>query len=434
MSIVRTLLIAGFSTAATIGSIVKAETPLDAEQKLGLALYNDKNLSLNRNQSCADCHSLSPAIDPQTGKPMPAAGFVDPRNVEEGSPVSEGSIAGRFGALNTPSAGYAAFSPAFHWNAAEGLYVGGQFWNGRAGNLAEQAAGPFLNPVEMAMPNQWSVVDRLKGQGGYTKVFKAVYGLDLERIPAYDPEQPDASAPPGVEEAYGKLTQAIAAFEKSRLFNRFDSKYDFYLAGVTELSPQEKRGLVLFNGKGKCSDCHTSAPGVAPDGSVMPPLFTDFTYDNLGLPRNVQIPGNPEPDLGLGGRDDIKARDPEGEQLGKHKVMGLRNIAVTAPYGHNGVFTTLEQFTRFYNTRDVLGRVADNRDPGFGLEGWPEPEVKQNVNREELGNLGLSAEEEADIVAFMRTLTDGYPQWGADPKVPPGTPSPYAKLPLPPFP
>jgi cytochrome c peroxidase len=422
------------SVALTFGAIAEAGFALDPEQKLGEALYLDKNLSLNRNQSCADCHGLNPSTDPQTGKPLPAAGFVDPHNVENGSPVSEGSVAGRFGALNAPSVGYAAFSPFFHWNAVEGLYVGGQFWNGRADTLAEQAGGPFLNPVEMAMPNQWSVVSRVKSERSYVAAFTAMYGMDLAQIPDYDPKTPDAPIPPGIEEVYGRITQAIAAFEKSRVFNRFDSKYDFHLAGRTGLSPQERLGLALFNGKGKCSACHVSTTGVAPDGSVLPPLFTDFTYDNLGLPRNVKTPGNPLPDKGLGGRGDIAARDPKGGELGKHKVMSLRNIALTAPYGHNGVFATLEQITYFYSTRDVLGRVADNRDPGFGVKGWPAPEVAQNVNREELGNLGLTGEEEAAIVAFMRTLTDDYPQWGKDPKVPPGTPSPFAEMPLPPFP
>ncbi len=430
----RAALVAVISFAMASGTNAAAGFALDEEQKLGQALYLDRNLSLNGNQSCADCHSLNPSNDPHAGKSLPAAGFVDPRNVATGSPVSEGSVAGRFGSLNAPSAGYAAFSPFFHWNSADGLYVGGQFWNGRADTLAEQAGVPFLNPVEMAMPNRWSVVSRLKGRGDYVKAFKAVFGVDLTRISAYDPKTPDAPAPPGVAEAYESMTRAIAAFEKSRVFNRFDSKYDFHLAGRTELSPQEHLGLTLFTDKGKCSACHVSTPGVAPDGSVLPPLFTDFTYDNLGLPRNVNIPGNPEPDKGLGGRADIAARGSGGNELGKHKVMTLRNIELTAPYGHNGVFATLEQITHFYNTRDLLDRVADNRDAGFGVKGWPAPEVAENVNREELGNLGLTGEEEAALVAFMRTLTDGYPQWGKDPKVPPGTPSPFAKMPLPPFP
>lgn len=127
------------------------ETP---EERLGALLYTDQNLSLLRNQACESCHRISPAVDPVTKKALPALGFVDNDNIEEGSVVSDGSVPQRFGSLNAPSVGYAAFSPHFHWNADEGLYVGGQFWNGRAANLHEQAAQPFLNPVEMAMPSR----------------------------------------------------------------------------------------------------------------------------------------------------------------------------------------------------------------------------------------------------------------------------------------
>jgi cytochrome c peroxidase len=409
--------------------------PQSPEELLGALLYNDKNLSVLRNQACESCHRLAPAVDPRTGKPLPALGFVDNDNIEKGTAVSDGSVARRFGSLNAPSVGYAAFSPSFHWDAVEGLYVGGQFWNGRAANLQEQAAQPFLNPVEMAMPSRWAVVTRLKENHRYRELMREVYDIDLDRIPGRELAPARLTPPPGVFAAYDALTKAIAAFEKTRFFNRFTSKFDYFLAGMTELTDKERRGLDLFNGdKAKCSACHISEPGIAPDGSVQPPLFTDFTYDNLGLPRNVNIPGNPEPDLGLGGREDIAARNPSGSEVGKHKVMSLRNIAITPPYGHNGVFKTLEQITHFYNTRDTLGWVVDNNDPGFGVKGWPAPEVPQNVNTDELGDLKLTPEEESDLVAFMRTLTDNYPAWGRDPKVPPGTPSPFAATPFPPFP
>jgi len=229
------------------------------------------------------------------------------------------------------------------------------------------------------------------------------------------------------------MTKAIASFEKTRQFNKFNSKFDFYLAGVIELSAPEKAGLDLFNGKAQCALCHISEPGIAPDGTPFPPLFTDFTYDNIGVPRNTRIPGSPQPDRGLGARSDIAAIAP-GTELGKHKVMSLRNIAVTAPYAHNGVFATLEQVTHFYNTRDTLGSVTSDQSSGFGVTGWPAPEVADNVNVDELGNLGLSSEEEAKVVAFLRTLTDDYPVWGKDPLVPKGTASPFANTPFPPLP
>ncbi len=395
-----------------------AQSRLIDEQQLGRRLYNDKNLSANRNQACATCHSFK-TVD---GK---APAFVDPDNVKKSTPVSLGSIEFATGSLNTPSVAYAMFSPPFHWNKKEGLYEGGQFWNGRASDLAEQAGKPFLNPVEMAMPNEWAVVSRLKEDAAYIQLFFKLYQLDLTAVPHIKDAQFLQPTPAVVDDIYHKMTQAIAAFEKSSVFNKFNSKFDFVLAGQTQFTAQEEQGMKLFNGKARCSACHISQAELDENGEIMPPLFTDFTYDNIGAPRNVKIPGNPSPDRGLGGRSDIRKLSPNGEELGKHKVMTLRNIAITPPYGHNGVFATLEQITHFYNTRDTLGSVPDNASPDFGVSGWPKPEVGKNVNHDELGNLGLTPTQEKAVVAFMKTLTDDYPEWGNDPLVPPGTPSPF---------
>jgi len=386
----------------------------ELENMLGATLYSDKDLSLLRNQSCASCHQLNPATDPSTGRSLSAPGFVDAGNVERGTPVSDGSVAGRFGRLNAPSVGYASFSPPFHWDRTEGLYVGGQFWNGRAKTLVEQAAGPFLNPVEMAMPNKAAVVARLQEKGIYRHLFWSVYNMYIGR----------QLTPAETGAVYDAMTRAIAAFERDRMFSKFTSKFDFYMAGAIQLTPQERLGLELFNNKAQCAACHVSTPTRNQDGTWTSALFTDFTYDNIGAPRNLNIPGNPAPDQGLGGRPDIIAVDPQRLEVGKHKVMSLRNIAITPPYAHNGVFRTLAQITHFYNTRDTLGRVANNRDPGFGITGWPAPETPRNVNADELGNLGLTAREEAAIVAFMKTLTDGYPYPGHNPHAPQAASSP----------
>ena len=173
--------------------VVHAE--LTEEQELGRRLYNDQNLSVNHNQSCASCHSLK-KID---GK---AAAFVDPANVKQGTPVSLGSIDYATGALNTPSAAYAAFSPPFHWDEKEALYEGGLFWNGRAGDLAEQAEKPLLNPVEMAMPNQWAVVSRLKENNAYVKAFAQLYQFDLDAIPHIKDAQFQQPTPKAVGDIY----------------------------------------------------------------------------------------------------------------------------------------------------------------------------------------------------------------------------------------
>ena len=388
----------------------QAKEPLRDVQQLGKFLFQDKNLSLNRNQSCASCHSLQSAGgNDLASKVVP--GFVDPDNVKNGTAISNGSITSLTGTLNTPSIGYAAHSPSFHWSKNAGLFVGGQFWNGRAKDLSEQAQKPLLNPLEMAMPSEQAVVDRIKEDKRYKELFQEAYGINLDVTK--------------VDKVFSLATKAIGEFEKTFVFNKFTSKFDYVLAGKTTLTVIEEKGLKLFNGKGNCATCHTSEATRNKNGELMLPLFTDFTYDNIGLPRNVKIPNNPEPNLGLGGRSDIAVKDPEGNEIGKHKVMTLRNIALTPPYGHNGVLESLEQVVHFYNSRDILGTVRDNTDPRFGKSGWPQPEVLQNMNNSELGNLGLSPEEEKAIVAFLKTLTDDYQLWGLDSRVPPDSPPPF---------
>ncbi|MEM7398266.1 MAG: cytochrome c peroxidase [Pseudomonadota bacterium] len=357
------------------------ETPPDTVE-LGHMLYNDPNISAKRNTGCVTCHAHS-------------AGFADPRSAADpvGMPVSPGSVPGKYGTRNAQTSAYATFSPPFHWSEAAGSYVGGQFWDGRANSLADQAVGPPLNPLEMAMPDKGAVLERLAENPVYLEAFRRLYGVDLKW------KETDL--------VYPKFGLAIAAFEPTDEFAEFNSKYDYYVAGKIELTAQEKRGLELFNGKAKCANCHISTP---PE-NYPHALFTDFTYDNLGLPVNPRIAAlhgvdTLPPDLGLGGRPDIAKKHPDGSQNGKFKVSTLRNIALTAPYGHNGVFATLEQIVHFYNTRDTLGVVPDASDPGFGVTGWPAPEVPETVNKTELGDLGLTAEEEAAIVAFLKTLTD----------------------------
>jgi len=377
-----------------LSALPAAAIQLTPKEELGKLLYFDPQLSLEKNQSCSTCH-------------MPP-GFADPENVAnpKQSVVSKGSVPGKLGTRNTPSAAYAAFSPHFHWNGEEGLYVGGQFWDGREPTLKAQAKGPFLNPVEMAMISPRSVKEAVRHPDNpllpnYRQLFEQVYKVSLHNVNLADPLV--------AEMLYDMAADAIAAYEKSRELNQFSSKYDYVLAGKAKLTAQERRGLQLFNGKGLCNKCHISTPFKGPDGSLIPPLFTDFTYDNLGIPRssNPAIAQAPI-DLGLGGRPEIAALDPKGLQKGKFKVPTLRNIALTAPYGHNGYFATLTEIVDFYNTAGLRGR-------------WPAPEVPQNVNREEMGNLKLTKSEVAAIVAFMQTLSDGYGK-------------PLANITLPPFP
>lgn len=353
------------------------------KEKLGRLLYFDEDLSLNKNQSCSSCHTPEGYADPDN-----AANPAD--NV-----VSKGSVAGLNGGRNAPSSAYAAFTPIFHWGPKMAKYMGGQFWDGRAATLTAQAQGPFLNPVEMAMPSKAAVLMAIANEDNsnnskYAKLFSSVYGIKLDNLLSIENTT-------YVNAAYVNVADAIAAFEKSGELNKFNSKYDYVLADEAKLSDVEATGLKLFNGKAKCSTCHMSKMLTAPDGSKMPPLFANYTYHNIGIPKSTNpLIANDPIDNGLGGRPDIAANDPEGLQLGKHKVVTLRNVELTAPYGHNGYFATLKEIVHFYNTRDVAGE-------------WDSPEVSDNVmTMGMIGKLGLSADEEDAIVAFMKTLTDGF--------------------------
>jgi cytochrome c peroxidase len=222
---------------------------------------------------------------------------------------------------------------------------------------------------------------------------------------------------------FGIIGLAIAAFENSYKVNQFSSKFDYYLRGEIKLTDKEKAGLDLFNGKAKCALCHIST--FEPDGSF--PLFTDFRFENLGLPANPQNPWY-SMDSTLN-RDGAEWVDPglkefiEGlpqysmladENYGKHQVPTIRNVdkrpyeGFVKAYGHNGYFKSLEEIVHFYNTRDILPLAETVSDPNPGINSWPSPEVNENINKIETGNLGLNAEEESALVEFLKTLSDGY--------------------------
>jgi cytochrome c peroxidase len=352
---------------------------LTSMESLGKKLFFDSRLSYPDGQACADCHH-------------PTAGWADPM---QSSPVSEGVITGRLGNRNSPAAAYAKYSPTFRYDSMHGRYVGGQFWDGRAADLVAQAKGPFLNPLEMNNPSQAAVVNDVR-TGTYASHFKQVFG---------------SGAFSSTSTAYHNIAVAIAAYEKSSELNRFSSKYDAVMAGRATFTTQEQQGMQLFRGKGNCSSCHGGCGmggggmggggmggggcGGGGCGGMSTAAFSDFTYRNLGVPRNPALPfytelefnpaGAEWVDLGLGGVLNDRAQD------GKMRVPPLRNVALTAPYTHNGSFTTLKEVVHFYNTRDTGA--------------WPAPEVPRNVSTL-LGNLGLTGAEEDAIVAFLRTLSD----------------------------
>ncbi len=337
---------------------------------LGERLYHDSALSANKTMSCATCHSLDNAL-------------IDPRTTSKTLGASLGDDGVSIGDRNAPTAGYASFSPEFHYDEEEGLFIGGQFLDGRSATLKEQAKGPFLNPIEMGMPTVASVIARVKENSAYVFAFEGLYGSDI-----FD----DDTA------AYDALADAIARFEQSDSFSRFDSKYDRYLKGEYTLTQTEARGLALFTdenpGGAMCSACH---PAVTEDNK---PLFTDFSYDNLGVPVNHDLrTANGQSgvkDVGLYGNPAVQDSDLQGA----FKVSSLRNIAVTAPYMHNGVFKDLKTVVHFYNTRDTGGVNPETNTT------WEEGEFHALRNTDELGALGLSEQDEEAIVAFLKTLTD----------------------------
>jgi cytochrome c peroxidase len=364
-----------FSVSAFAGLTPESDTT-DSSLRvaLGKLIFEDKNLSSPIGQSCASCHQSKNF-------------FADP-----GHAVSAGADAHLFANRNAPSISYVKFNPNLFWNKDESLWMGGFFHDGRAKTLQEQASGPFLNPLEMGNKTMAEVVAKVKGSD-YKIVFEQLYGTNIW-------QNSDA--------AFNAITAAIVAYEQGPEFATFSSKYDYYLQGKVQLTTQEKRGLELFEAedKGNCAACHPSqASAENPQ-----PLFTDYSYDNLGQPANKNLAFYKMNDLfnpqGIAYIDNGLANNPHidnaHEEKGKFKVATLRNIAKTAPYLHNGLFDNLKEVVDFYNQRDLDSKKSPTE------RRWAQAEVQENVNDEELGDLKLTPEEVDALVAFMETLTDGY--------------------------
>jgi Cytochrome c peroxidase len=406
-----------------------ATAKLSDTAQLGKTLFHDPALSASGQQACASCHVEDLA-------------FQDGNVVSPGGPDMQLS-----GVRNTPPLMYTSFTPPFHFES-DGTPVGGFFRDGRALTLADQAMEPFITPFEMANADAAAVLDRLKTRPYYPQ-FLQIFGQGV----ASDPNL-----------ALQDMGQAIAAYEREDAdFRPFTSKYDYWLKGQAQLTAQEQQGFALFNdpSKGNCAACHVDAPSA----NGTPPLFTDFTYDNLGVPRNTAIPANSDSvalpyvptdsddgvhryyDLGLCGplrndQGDSPLSGPYKDGIatlhtdlcGAFKVPTLRDIAVTAPYFHNGIYSTLQQAVTFYVTRDTdpaawypagpNGTVIkfDDLPAAYGGQFAVDPGVPGsdanylgNVNTVEVPydrHIGeaprLDAQQIEDVVAFLCTLTDGY--------------------------
>jgi len=322
---------------------------------VGKKIFFDTTLSTPTGQSCASCHD-------------PKSGFADPSKTAS----STGANTALKGDRNAPTSAYTAHIPEFRLDEKLNDYVGGQFLDGRAKTLAEQAKGSLLNPNEMANISKRAVVDKIENSV-YIKDVYAIYGEDTFKD--------------DTETAYDIIANLLASYEKSEEMNPFTSKYDYYLEGKVELSKDELNGLELFNGKGQCFICHNSVTPA--DGghsrNTNKPLFSTYRYYNLGLPKNGKVA-----DLGLGATLNNPA------QNGKFKVPTLRNIELTSPYMHNGSLKTLVDVIDFYSTRE-----SDKTR-------WGEPEIAETVTNEGIGDLQLTPKETFDIVSFLKTLTDGY--------------------------
>lgn len=333
---------------------------LNSKFLLGERIFSDENLSLDRTMSCATCHN-------------PDHAFIDTRENNFNSAVSFGQDGIVLGDRNSPTITYASFIPNF--SLSNGEYSGGLFADGRAVNQIEQAKGPFQNTLEMQMPSVASVIERIKENSDYMEAFKSLYGDEILN---------------DTDSAFEAVAEVITVFENSDSISPFDSQFD-----QGNLNAQELRGQALFKSS-NCNFCH--------DDTAPRPLFTTYTYHNLGIPENetVRAANSINSDQGL--YDNLNVTDVK--QIGKFRVSSLRNVAVTSPYMHNGVFNELKTVVHFYNTRDVEGAI----NPETGRS-WNPPEFSINLVAPEegatgIGNLGLTDEEEDDIVAFLKTLTD----------------------------
>jgi cytochrome c peroxidase len=429
--------------------------------RLGLQMLGDLNLSAHKNQSCLSCHTpgdgftqIIAIINETTVAPFGS----------QGSPLINGTptVGDRAGFRRPLNYAYTVFAPKLHLDANKEL-VGGLFWDMRAtghvtGSPAiDQALGPFVNPVEQALPDPACVVRRIS-QSLYASEFAERWGSNSFAI-AWPPNvdalcaRPNSTHDPNPEvlalssgdraqatATYVNVATSIAAIEQGPSTSRFTAPYDQILCGTLVPTASEARGMNVFFGKGNCTQCHTS---VAPNppatcGATIAALFTNFRASNIGVPRNPDIPfltenaadgfgfvanpagpafidrgvgdflrtlaGNPDPSLAklapLAARNDGKFQIPT-LRLAAQKPKGA-----VRSYGHNGEFKSIEQIIHFHNTRDVLG-VCPNNSPtqrGFGVTCWPQPEVRANLEQRLVGNLGLTPSEESDLLEFLKTL------------------------------
>jgi cytochrome c peroxidase len=367
-------------------STARAASPL---AELGRALFFDTRLSDPPGQSCASCHD-------------PRWAFATPREQMQAG-ITPGAQRDRFGMRNAPTLMYAAFSPEPHYDAARATLVGGLLLDQRAPTLEAQALHPLFNPAEMGNASPQALVARLRA-APYAARIVPLFGARALTDPA---------------QAMHAVSTALAAYQREPEFAPFSSKFDAVRAGMARFNDGEQRGYDVFRDpqRGGCVACHT-----IDDRGGRPPLFTDFSSHNLGLPANTASPfyRMPPPINPAGERfvDLGVARDPQRAGMeGRFRVPTLRNVAVTSPYMHNGGFASLGEVVRFYATACLPGNP----------ERWAPAEVPGRRDCAQIARPNLTGRDIADLVSFMYALTDGW----YDPAT--GAPGPMQVPPQPPI-
>jgi len=409
--------------------------------QLGHKLFFDPSLSVSGKMSCASCHSPDHAFGPpndlsvQLGganltlqgiRAVPNLGYkgetpnfsIGPESGEEVDTRSLPSTqrAGRQSAgpaapaqalagprqLAGRSIGQAKAVDAAA-TAAALVPQGGLFWDGRADTLQGQALGPLLNPLEMGNESAEVLVGKLQ-KLSYANDFKAMFGPLILGNPQL---------------LLSEALFAIARYEaEEKAFQPYDSKYDEYLRGRVQLSDAEMRGLKLFEDpkKGNCASCHPDKK--TPDGRF--PVFTDYQFEALGIPRNKDIKANADPafyDLAICGpvRDDVYSKQPQN--CGLFKTPSLRNVATRHAFFHNGVYHNLEDVLRFYAERDLHPEKFYPRKVDGSVDAYNDLPARYRGNvdiidapfdRKPGEASALDEAEQKDIIAFLGTLSDGY--------------------------
>jgi cytochrome c peroxidase len=373
------------------------ERGLSDLQLLGKRIFEDVNLSEPKGVACESCHDRKRAYQGDNRSPIPG--------------VALGSRPGAFGARKPPTIMYMAYSPVFGFSkvvdgGAEKLEArGGLFWDGRAADLVDQPSVPLTNPIEMNNPSLDAVVEKVKA-ASYAPMMTTVFG-------------PDAFAEP--KAAFLRIAQSLSAYESSGRLAPFSSRFDDYLRGAQQLTPIETRGMALFVDpkRGNCLACHAGKPESKEPSDW---LFTNFAYVALGVPRNAAIPANADPqtfDLGLCKRPGLEAILPKEIPLaslcGAFKVPTLRNVAVRAPYFHNGAIASLRDAVAFHAARDrdpkrwrpALQSGEADKFNDLPSVYWANVDVSDAPFDHNPGEPPRLDDGDVDaLVAFLNTLTD----------------------------